>query len=115
VRPVPLVLSVLGALVALVATFLLYGRFAAPDVTYGSLGYSVESDRQVRVEFEVVKDPARSAVCTVQARRADREQAGIALVRVGPAPQERVVQAHELLTTARAVSAEVTDCTLEGP
>ena len=113
-RPVPLVLSALAALAALSAAFLLYSRFGAPEVAYGSLGYAVESDRQVRVEFEVVKDPARTALCTVRARAADGGQAGLALLRVGPAPQRRVVQTHDLLTTARAVTAEVTDCTLEG-
>jgi len=114
VRPVPLVLSVLAGLAALGAAFLLYARFGAPEVTYGSLGYLVQSDRQVRIEFEVVKDPAQTVLCTVRARSAEGGQAGLALLRVGPAPQRRVVQTHELLTTVRAVNAEVTGCTPEG-
>ena len=114
-RPVPIVLSVLAALAALGTAFLLYSRFGAPEVAYGALGYEVQSDRQVRVEFEVVKDPAQTALCTLSARSADGGQAGVALVRVGPAPERRVVQSHELLTTVRAVTGEVTDCTPEGP
>jgi len=115
VRPVPIVLSVLAALASLSAAFLLYTRFGAPEVTQGTLGYLVQSDRRVSVKFEVVKDPAASALCTVRARSADGAQAGIALVRIGPAAERRTVQTRELLTTARAVSGEVTDCTSEGP
>ena len=114
-RPVPIVLAVLAALAALGAAFLLYSRVGAPEVTYGSLGYQVQSDRQVRVEFEVVKDPAQTALCTIQARSADGGQAGTALVRVGPAPERRVLQTHELLTRARAVSGQVTGCTVQDP
>ena len=114
-RPVPLVLAAATGAVSLGVAGLLYARFGSPDVSYGPRRYVVESDTRVLVEFEVAKDPAASAVCTVRARDATGAEAGIALVRVGPAPQRTVRVVRELTTTARAVVGEVTGCTLEQP
>ena len=112
-RPAVLVLGGLTGVLSLGAAVLLYQRYGDPDVQSGLRGYAVESDALVRVEFEVAKDPAATALCSLVALDDTTAQAGVALVRVGPAPQRRVVVVHPLQTATRAVSAEVTGCSLE--
>lgn len=91
---------------------LLFSRFGQTDVGFGARGFEVLSDRAVRVDFEVRKDPADTAVCTVRARDADGAETGQALVRIGPSDQGTVVVRHELATQARANTGEVTGCSL---
>ena len=112
-RRAPLVVGVAGALVGLVVAVLLFRAYGSSDVGYGPRGFEVVSDRLVRVEFEVVKDPAATALCTVRSRDRTGAEVGIALVRVGPAEDRRQVVTHPLPTTARAATGEVTGCSLD--
>jgi hypothetical protein len=112
-RSPAVLVGTLGALVGLVLAVVLYRTFGAGEVQYGPRGYVVESDTLVQVEFEVVKDPAATAVCAVRSRGGDGSEVGSALVRVGPAPERRQVVTHPLPTTARAVSGEITGCSLQ--
>ena len=108
--PVVLALGGLTAAASLGAAVLLYQRYGDPDVQSGTRGYVVESDALVRVEFEVAQDPGATALCTVRAQDPTGAEAGLALVRVGPAATRRVVVVHPLPTTSRATAAEVTGC-----
>ena len=109
-RPLTLVLGAVVAVVSLGVAFLLYSRYGDADLRAGVRTFTVESDTLVRVQFDVVKDPATAALCTVRARGADGGEVATALVRIEPSPQSRQVITRELATTARAVSGEVTGC-----
>ena len=111
-RPAVLVLGGLTVAASLGAAVLLYQRYGDPDVQSGTRGYVVASDTLVTVEFEVAKDPAATALCTVRAQDRTGADAGVALVRVGPSAERRVVVAHPLQTTSRATTGEVTGCSL---
>ena len=111
-RPAVLVLGGLTVAASLGAAVLLFQRYGDPDVQSGTRGYVVASDTLVTVEFEVAKDPAATALCTVRAQDRTGADAGVALVRVGPSAGRRVVVAHPLQTTSRATTGEVTGCSL---
>ena len=107
------VVPTLGALVGLVFAVLLFRGYGAGDVTYGPRGFTVESDSLVRVEFEVDKEPASTAVCTVRSRDRTGAEVGQALVRVGPSEQRRQVVTYDLRTSGRANTGEITGCSPE--
>lgn len=112
-KPVPLVLGALVVAASLAVAVLLYGRFGPGEVQSTLLGYEVVSDSTVRVRFQVDKDPAATVLCTVRARERSGAEAGVALVRVGPAPDGRVEKTYDLVTRARANSGEVLGCSPE--
>ncbi len=119
------VLAVLlgGMFVALVVSIVLafYNRFATDEVRLQEIGFSVLSDDAVRVEFAVTftasAPPDATAFCTVRARNRVGSEIGRELVEVGPAAagSARVVVAHVLATTDRAVTGEVDGCSLQPP
>jgi len=112
VRPAVLLLGGLTVAASLGAAVVLFQRYGNPDVQSGTRGYVVASDALVTVEFEVAKDPAATALCSVRAQDATGADAGVALVRVGPSAERRVVVVHPLTTTSRATTGEVTGCSL---
>ena len=109
----PVLVGVLGAVVGLVVAVLLYRSYGASEVGFGPRGFTVVSDSLVRVEFEVDKDAAATALCTVRSRDRTGAEVGTALVRVGPSAGRRQVVTHDLTTSGRAASGEVTGCSLE--
>ncbi len=109
----PLVLGALAALVGLFVAVVYFRAFGAPEVGSGLRTYDVRSDTSVQVSFEVRKDPAQTAVCTLRARSATGAEVGQALVRVGPADARSTVVSYDLATTGRATLAEVTGCVPE--
>ena len=111
-RPAVLLLGGLAAAASLGVAVLLFQRYGSPEVQSGTRGYAVSSDTLVTVTFEVAKDPAATALCTVRARDSTGAQAGVALVRVGPSAERTVVVVHVLPTTSRATTGEVTGCSL---
>ncbi len=104
--------AALAGLLVAIALFTAYG--AGEDARISIRGYEVLSDRAVRVDFEVVKEPSATALCSVFARGADGAEVGNALVRIGPSDDGVVRQSRELATTARAVTGEVLRCEVEG-
>jgi len=113
VRRAPVVVGAIAALVGLAVAVLLYRGYGATEVGFGPRGFAVTSDSSVRVEFEVVKEPARTALCTVRARDRTGAEVGTALVRVGPAAGRGQVVRYDLATTGRANTGEITGCLLE--
>ncbi len=112
-RRTPLVLGTLVALAMVAVAWLFYRAFGqGGGVQYGVRSYVVASDSRVRVEFEVAKDPARTAVCTVRARDRTGAEAGSAQVTVGPAAGRSTIVSYDLTTTSRAATGEVTGCVL---
>lgn len=112
-RRAPIILGVVGGLVGLVIAVLLYRGYGAQEVNFGPRGFTVQSDAVVRIEFEVDKDAAAVALCTVRARDRTGLEAGNALVRVGPSADRSQIVTYDLTTRSRAVSGEITACTLE--
>ena len=104
-----------GLLAAIVVT--LFGRFGQPEVRFRVLGFTVESDTTVRIDFEVTKEPGQTAYCAVRARDASGAETGREVVTIGPARDgaERVRLEHRLATAERAVTGEVERCSLQGP
>ena len=95
---------------SLLVAVVLWQRFGVSGPAAGVRGFAVLSDTAVRVELEVRKDPASTVLCSLRARERSGEQVGTALVRVGPAPEQRVRAVHEIPTSARAVTGEVLGC-----
>ncbi len=112
-RRAPIVLGVVGGLIGLAVAVLLYRGYGAQEVAFGPRGFTVQSDALVRIEFEVDKDAAAVALCTVRARDRTGLEVGNALVRVGPSADRSQVVTYDLTTRSRAVSGEITACTLE--
>ena len=114
-RPLTILLGALAVLVSLVVAVVLYRAFGdSPDIGFGVRGYTVASDRQVQVVFEVDKDRTKTALCTVRARDRTGDEVGNSLVRVGPTPRRSSIVTYELATSGRAATGEVTGCALEG-
>ena len=109
-KPVPIVLGAVVVALSLVVAVVLYGRYGPGEVRSGLLSFEVVSDSTVRIRFEVVKDPAQTAVCTVRARDREGTEAGVALVRVEPAAEGRTRVSYDLATRLRATSGELIGC-----
>ena len=116
-RILAVVLSVLFvALVAAIA-FALYDRYGTERIPLQQRGFSVESDRAVRVDFNVTPPPGETAWCVVRARGATGAEVGAEYVPVRqPAGSSEAVRVEHLLpTTERAVTGEVPRCRLSPP
>lgn len=109
----PVLLGVAGALVGLVVAVLLFRSYGVGEVRSGARGFVVESDRLVRITFEVDKDPGATALCTVRSRDRTGSEVGNALVRVGPSVERRQVVTYDLPTTGRANTGELAGCSPE--
>ena len=96
--------------------YALYVRLDAP-VRARVVGYTVESDRLVRIDLEVVKDEGAQAYCVVRARGASGAEVGRRVVAVDPTGDGgRVVRrTYDLPTTERAVTGEEGACDDELP
>ena len=109
-----------GMFVALVISIVLafYSRFGREQVRVQEIGFSVLSDTQVRVDFAVTfaaDEPGQDrAYCTVRSRDEFGRETGRQLVEVARTSQ-RVVAAHVLATSRRAVTGEVDGCSLQPP
>ncbi len=109
-----------GMFVALVISIVLafYSRFGREEVRAQEIGFSVLSDTEVRVDFAVTfsaDEPAQDrAYCTVRSRDEFGRETGRQLVEVGRT-SDRVVVAHVLATSRRAVTGEVDGCSLQPP
>ncbi len=114
-KAVTLTLGAVAVGVSLGVAVLLYQRYGSSGVGFGVRAYAVESDSLVRVDFEVDKDPSRTAVCTVRARDSHGAEVGSDPVTVGPAPHRSVLVTHRLATVGRANTGEVTACVLQVP
>lgn len=116
-RALAILLSVLflGFLAAI--AWYLFQRYGVERVPVQVRGFSVVSDSEVRVDFEVTPPPGEQVYCVVRARDATGAETGQEVVPVRSAdnPDQPVVVRHELATAARAVTGEVPGCSLSPP
>ena len=86
---------------------------AHADVRWTDLGYQVRDDSLVTVTYDVGKDPAATALCTLQAMDVHKSTVGLARVTIGPARQQVTRHTDVVRTSARAVTGVVQDCALQ--
>jgi hypothetical protein len=99
--------AVTGALVGLLLAVVLYQRYGAARYSPQVVGFDI-ADNQVALRFEVHKSSGGPAVCHIRARDRDGIEVGSADVEV-PAGTT-VLVTYTLVTTRRAVSAEIPVC-----
>ncbi len=104
-------LAVVGGLVGLVFAVVLFAKFG-PDTSASSQlrGFTVLSDRSVRVEVEVARSPGTAVFCVLRARGADGTEVGRLEVDVQVSTARTSVVAPEVPTSARAVTGELVGC-----
>jgi hypothetical protein len=99
-----------GLLAAIATT--LYSRYGQQQVRAQTLGFSVLSEDEVRVDLEVRKDAGVPAYCYVRARGEDGAEVGREAVAVDASGTrgEVVRLSHVLATSELAVTGEVGRC-----
>jgi len=114
-RPVLLTAGgVLGALL-LLAAYTVFVHLTGNTATAGVDGYTVASDAEVEVRFEVSKAAGSTTYCLVRARDVGGAEVGAQYVMVGPASSGTVVRTYRLRTTRRANTGEVDGCLAHAP
>ena len=103
----------LGLVVAIGA--LLYDRYGTPRVNAQTVGFSVLSDTQVRIDVQVTKEAGERAYCYVRARGEDGAEVGREAVTVDADGSDRTTirLSHVLSTTGLAVTGEAGRCSAE--
>lgn len=106
-----------GALAALTAlAWIVWAGIgqASADVRWSDVGFVIQGDTGVAVTYDVGKDPARTAVCSLRALARDNTAVGIAEVRVGPSSEQVTRRTDLIRTSAKAVTGVVRQCRLVG-
>ena len=106
----PRVVGGVLALLALVAAYTAFTRYSSRTSTAAVQGFTVVSDNEVDVRFEVRKRPAATTYCVVRARAADGAEVGSTTVPVGPSAAGTVQLSQRLTTSRRANTGEVDSC-----
>jgi hypothetical protein len=113
-RALAVVLVVLFAGLVATVTWTLYQRYGTPSTDVQVRGYSVLSDRAVRVDVDVAPPRGRTVYCLLRAR--DRYGAEVGRVFVPVTGGTGSVRLHQVVpTTGRAVTGEVPQCTVAAP
>jgi hypothetical protein len=87
-----------------------YTRHNEGRLAYEVRGFDVRSDSAVRITWEVKLADGEVGECKLRARGRTFNDVGTAIVPVGPGTGGVLVTSHDLETTARAVTGEVTGC-----
>jgi hypothetical protein len=98
--------------IGLLLSLQLYRNYAADRITTQVVRFSIVSESQVTITFNVVKDGGQAATCIVRARSRDGREVGRAEVPVpaGAKGQKSVAVTYTLATSKRAVAPEVYGC-----
>lgn len=108
-RMVVVAAAVGGALV--VALLVWIGADLLRDpVQWRDVGFSVQGPQAVEVTFDVVKDPAVTAVCTVHALSSGFAEVGVIEMTAGPAPARVERHTVTVATAELAVTGIVDGC-----
>lgn len=97
------------AVAALVGGFALYSRHQAGRLDAELTSYSIASDSQVRITFQVVTR-GHPGECAVRAEDRTGAETGLQIVRVEPSGQRAQLVTVNLATRARAVDGELVGC-----
>lgn len=106
------VVSLLVAAVSVAWGVWVQSSQSASSPEFKNTGYELTSGNEVSLSFEVVKDPAATAVCAVQALNTAGAPVGWDEVTIGPSEAGARVTAHtaHLLITSPAHTAVVESC-----
>jgi hypothetical protein len=83
---------------------------ASADVRWTDVGFQIVDNSRVTVTYDVGKDPAATAVCSLQALDQAKSTVGIARVTIGPASARVTRRTDEIRTSALAVTGVVKEC-----
>ncbi|HEY5516064.1 MAG TPA: DUF4307 domain-containing protein [Pengzhenrongella sp.] len=98
-----------GALVVALIVWVGAGVLRDP-VQWMDVGYSVKGPGRIDVTFDVIKDPAATAECTIHALSSGFAEVGVTQVTVGPAPDRIQRQTVTVATQELAVTGIVDTC-----
>ena len=113
-RRATLAAAVLGAALVLALIVWLGAAMLRDPVRWSDVGFSVKGVDRIDVTFDVVKDPAASARCTIHALNSSFAEVGVVTVTVGPQPEDVSRQTVTLATQELAVTGVVSSCELAG-
>jgi len=85
---------------------------ASADVRWTDVGFQIVDNSRVTVTYDVGKDPAATAVCSLQALDQGKSTVGIARVTIGPTSARVTRRTDEIRTSALAVTGVVKECAL---
>lgn len=85
-------------------------RAAQREVRWSNVGYDVVDDTTVEVTFTVVKDPATTVACWVEALDSAFATVGLTTAEVGPSERRAVTTTVVVRTQQRAVTGVVDRC-----
>ena len=101
------VLAAAGALAWLVWAGLSNAR---ADVRWSDVGFVIVGDTAVQVTYDVGKDPAATAVCSLRALDRHKTAVGVAEVTIGPTERRVTRRTDTVRTSAQAVTGTVREC-----
>ena len=81
-------------------------------VRWNDVGFRISGDSQVLVTFDVVKEPAATVTCRLEALNARFAVVGVAHVEVGPSADDVNRQTAPVTTQEQAVTGVVRRCEL---
>lgn len=98
-----------GALVVALLVWIGAGLLRDP-VQWRDVGFVVQGADRVEVTFDVVKDPAATAECTIHALSSSFAEVGVISTTVGPAPDRVERHTVTVATSELAVTGVVDSC-----
>lgn len=102
--------ALMGVLLALLGAWAVWVALSrTPEVDSRLVGYHVDSDRAVTVQFDVLKAEEDTVACTVRAVGSSFEVVGEATVTV-PSGKERARVRYHLVTSDKPAGADVAGC-----
>jgi hypothetical protein len=112
-RPLVVVALVITAAVVLAWILWVVIESRSP-VHWTDVGFRIVSDQQVDVTYDVHKDPAASATCTLRALDQAKGTVGTADVVIGPTTSDVTRRTDTVRTSALAVTGFVRTCVITG-
>jgi hypothetical protein len=85
---------------------------ARADVRWSDVGFVIVGDSAVQVTYDVGKDPAATAVCSLRALDRHKTAVGVAEVSIGPTQHRVTRRTDTIRTSAQAVTGTVRECTV---
>src|SRR5690606_514388 len=97
--------------IAMTAVAIWFGLAATSGkVSWYNAGFSIVSDEQIDVRFDVRRDPSRAVICDLHALDGDHARVGTGQVTVPPAETSPTRHVEPLRTVSRAVTGYVDSC-----
>jgi hypothetical protein len=109
-RPVLISGAVVLIGVLVVIAYVAFTYYSGNRITFTEDGYTIRSDKDIRLTFTVTKDEDQYVECELQARDGDQVEVGFLLVTIGESDSANVETTSDIPTKRRASGAEVLSC-----